>query len=142
MICEHDKFHCEEGIVISSIMDTVSITLYIFLVSLILNFLIFFVGEEQISHLILNRPILGPILAGLVGLIPNCASSVILAELYLGNLISAGTMLAGLLVGAGIGLLVLFKENNKIKENIKIVSLLYVIGVAFGIVFEAIKLDL
>ncbi len=142
LMCEHDKCHCEDGIVKSSIRHTVSITLYIFLVSLILNSLIFFVGEEHISHLILNRPILGPILAGLVGLIPNCASSVILAELYLGNLISAGTMMAGLLVGAGIGLLVLFKENNKMKENIKIVSLLYGIGVTFGVLLEAVKLVL
>lgn len=142
LMCEHDKCHCEDGIVKSSIRHTASITLYIFLVSLILNALIFFVGEEHISHFVLNRPILGPILAGLVGLIPNCASSVILAELYLGNLISAGTMMAGLLVGAGIGLLVLFRENHHAKENIKIVSLLYAIGVVFGILLEAVKLVL
>ena len=78
----------------------------------------------------------------MIGLIPNCASSVILAELYLGKMISAGTMLAGLLVGSGIGLLVLWKENKPRKDNIKIVSLLYGTGVLFGILFEAVGLVL
>ena len=81
-------------------------------------------------------------IAGIVGLIPNCAASVILAELYLGNMISAGTMIAGLLVGAGIGLLVLFRENHHTKENIKIVSILYGSGVLFGILLEAMGLVL
>lgn len=141
-MCQHDKCHCEDGIVKSSIRHTVNITIFIFVITLVLNGLIAFLGEETISHLILNRPILGPVIAGLVGLIPNCASSVILAELYLGNMISAGTMIAGLLVGAGIGLLVLFRENKDVRENIKVVALLYGIGVLFGILLEAVGLVL
>lgn len=142
LMCEHDKCHCEEGIVKSSIRHTVNITVFIFVISLVLNWLIFQIGEENISRLILNRRILGPVIAGLIGLIPNCASSVIIAELYIGNMISAGTMIAGLLVGAGVGLLVLVKENHDMKENVKVIFLLYGIGVLFGILFETAGLVL
>lgn len=133
-ICEHDKCHCEEGIIKSSLKHTLNIFVFILIVSFILNFVIHIVGEEQLSNLILNKPILGPIIAGLIGLIPNCASSVIITKLYLENVITVATMIAGLLVNAGVGLLVLFKENKNIKENIKILILLYGIGVVVGIV--------
>ncbi len=141
-MCEHDKCHCEEGIVKSSLKHTINITLFIFGINLMLNAFILHLGEERIAHFILNQPILGPLLAGMVGLIPNCASSVILAELYLENMISAGMMIAGLLVGAGVGLLVLFRENHPTKENIKIVSILYGSGVLCGILLEAMGLIL
>lgn len=135
-MCEHDKCNCENGILKSSIKHTVSITLFIFIITLILDGVIAIVGEENISNLILNRPILGPIVSGIIGLIPNCAASVIIAELYIGNMISCGTMISGLLVGAGVGLLVLFKENSNVKENLKIITILYTIGVICGIILE------
>lgn len=141
-MCEHDHCHCEQGIIKSSIRHTASITLFIFIITLIVNSLISVVGEETISNFILNKPVLGPIICGFVGLIPNCASSVIIAELYIKQMISAGTMIAGLLVGAGVGLLVLFKENNNIKENLKVISLLYVIGVVCGIILELLGVTL
>ena len=83
-----------------------------------------------------GRPILGPMIAGIIGLIPNCASSVILTQMYLENVISISTMISGTLIGAGVGLAVLFKTNKGIKQNIKIISLLYLIGVISGIVLE------
>ena len=132
----HLRQNIDEGIVKSAIKHTANITMFIFLVSFILNGLIDFVGEENISNLVLNRPILGPIIASLVGLIPNCAASVIIAELYIGGMIADGTMIAGLLVSAGVGLLVLFKMNNNIKENFKVVAILYSIGAIVGIVLE------
>lgn len=135
-ICDHEHCHCDEGIVKSAIKHTLNITLFIFLISLILNALINLAGEENISNLVLNRPVLGPVIASLVGLIPNCAASVIIAELYIGGMIADGTMVAGLLVSAGVGLLVLFKMNNNIKENLKIVSILYTIGASVGIILE------
>ena len=141
-LCEHAHCHCEEGVVKSSIKHTVNITIFIFIISLILNALIAWIGEETISNLILNKPILGPVISGLVGLIPNCAASVIIAELYIGQMISSGTMIAGLLVGAGVGLLVLAKENRNKKENVKIISILYLTGVIFGIVLELLGLTL
>ena len=128
-MCEHDHCHCEDGIVKSSINHTINITIFIFIISVILNGLIEWIGEEAISNLIKNQAILGPLVAGFIGLIPNCASSVMIAELYIDGIISSGTMLAGLLVGAGVGLLVLFRENSEFKENIKIISILYAIGV-------------
>ena len=79
---------------------------------------------------------LGPLAAGLVGLIPNCASSVVLTQLYLEGVLGAGSMLAGLLAGSGVGLLVLYKVNDDLKENIKITLFLYTAGVVSGILIE------
>lgn len=140
-ICEHDHCHCEKGIFKSSFKHTLNIFIYILIISIVLNVIIFFVGEDTISNLILNKPILGPVLAGILGLIPNCASSVILTKLYLSGLVSISTMISGLLVSAGVGLLVLFKSNHDVKENIKITILLYTIGVICGIILEFIGLQ-
>ena len=126
----------EKGIVKASLTHTINITIYIFIITLAINCLIALVGEETIEMFIRNNAFLGPVVASLIGLIPNCAASVILTQMYLENLISAATMMSGLLVGAGVGLAVLFKTNKGIKENLKIVGLLYVIGVISGIILE------
>ena len=97
-----------------------------------------FIGEDNLALFVSNNPIIAPILAGIIGLIPNCASSVILTQLYLQNVISVSAMLAGLFVGTGVGLAVLFKTNKNIKENIKIVILLYCVGVMAGIILQLI----
>ena len=99
------------------------------------------IGEEHISDFLQNQPILGPMIAGVIGLIPNCASSVILTQMYLQNVISVATMISGLLVGAGVGLAVLFKTNKGMKQNLKIVALLYIIGVVAGIMIEWIGIQ-
>lgn len=136
-LCEHDHCHCEEGSIWKSALNhTLQIFLFIMIITFIINVLVFWIGEENISHLMLNQPILGPIIAGAVGLIPNCAASVIITNLYLQNVISAASMIAGLLTGAGIGLAVLFKTNQGFKQNIKIVGLLYAIGVISGLLLE------
>ncbi len=138
-ICEHEHCHCEEeGVIKSSLKHTISVFIYIFIISFILNTVIYFIGEDNLSNLILNKPILGPIIAGIIGLIPNCASSVLLTKLYLSNVISVSCMLAGLLVGAGVGILILCKVNKNAKKNAKIIGLLYVIGVISGIILELI----
>lgn len=138
-ICEHEHCHCEEdGIFKSSLKHTINIFVYIVIISFILNTLIHIIGEDRLSALILNRPVLGPVVAGLIGLIPNCASSVILTQLYLTGVISVATMISGLLVGAGVGILILFRVNKNIKENIKITVLLYIIGIIAGILLELI----
>ena len=138
-LCEHDHCHCEKGILKSSIHHTLSIFVFILIVTFIINTAIYFIGEENISNILLNKPIFGPIVSSLIGLIPNCASSVIITNMYLKNVINVGTMIAGLLVNAGVGLVVLFKTNNKIKENIAIICLLYIVGVISGIVLEFLK---
>lgn len=135
-ICEHEHCNCEKGIFRSAVSHTLQITFFILLITLILNGVLEFVGEDALANLILNRPVLGPVLAGVVGLIPNCASSVVITQLYLKGALGVGSMMAGLLVNAGLGLLVLFRVNHDKKENLKILGLLYVIGVVAGIVIE------
>ncbi len=136
--CEHEHCHCEEGIFKSAIRHTVSIFIFIVGITFVLNLIIHSIGEDNLSNLIMNNKILGPMLAGLIGLIPNCASSVIISKLYIESVISASIMIAGLLVNAGVGLLVLFRVNRNLKENIKITSILYGIGVISGIILELI----
>ena len=138
-ICEEGHCHCNEnGILKSSIHHTLNIFIYIIIISFIINTIVYFIGEEAIANLLLNKPIIGPLVAALIGLIPNCASSVIITNMYLQNVISFGSMMAGLLTGSGVGLAVLFKTNKNIKENIKIIFLLYFIGVISGIIIEAL----
>ena len=135
-ICEHEHCHCEEGIVTSAIKHTLNITIFIFFITLVLNGIIAYIGEDTIAHFISKNVILGPIVAGLIGLIPNCASSVILTELFISNVVSMPVLISGVAVNAGVGLLVLFKTNKNVKENIKIVGILYLIGVLAGIILE------
>lgn len=100
-LCEKERCHCEKSLVKSAIKHTVSILIYIFILTLIVNIIIYLIGEETLSSFMSNSKILGPILTALIGLIPNCASSVIITELYLGNLISFGSLIGGLLANAG-----------------------------------------
>ena len=81
-------------------------------------------------------PVVGEAVAALIGLIPNCASSVVITQLYLDNIIGAGAMMSGLLVNAGVGVLVLFRLNRNVKQDLGIVGSLYTIGVFWGIVIE------
>ena len=135
-ICEHEHCHCEEGIIKSSIKHTLSIFIYIVIITFILNIVIHLIGEETLAHFASKNIILGPVVAGLIGLIPNCASSVILTQLFVENVISMPILVSGLCVNAGVGLLVLFRINKNLKENIKITGLLYAIGVISGILLE------
>lgn len=134
-ICEQEHCHCEEGgILRSALVHTLRIGAFILIITFLLNLLFFLVGEDALAELVLNRRILGPVLAGLVGLIPNCAGSVVITQLYLEGVIGAGAMLSGLLTGTGVGLLILFRVNHDRKEDLKILGLLYFIGVLAGIV--------
>ena len=132
-ICEHEHCKCEKGILKSALIHTVKIAAFLVLIAFVLNLVLEFGGEEVLSSFLSERTILGPVLAGVVGLIPNCGSSVVITELYLEGALGFGSMLAGLLVNAGVGLLVLFKVNHNDKENFAIVGLLYAIGVIVGI---------
>lgn len=137
-LCRHEHCHCEKGIFRSALNHTLQITFFVLVISFALNLALYFLGEDALANLILNRPVLGPVLAGVVGLIPNCAASVAITQLYLRGAMSMGAMMAGLLVGAGVGLLVLFRVNHDKKENFKIAGLLYAIGVLSGIVIECL----
>lgn len=132
-ICEHEHCHCEQGIFRSALSHTAQITLFIFAIGIVLNTILHFVGEDALANLILNRTVLGPVLAGVVGLLPNCAGSVVITQLYLQGAMGIGGAMAGLLTGSGVGLLVLFRVNHNKKENLKILGMLYGIGVLVGI---------
>ena len=133
-ICERENCHCEQGILRSALSHTAKITLFIFLIGLVLNLILYFAGDGALSSLLLNHPILGPVLAGLVGMIPNCAGSVAITQLYLQGALEIGGAMAGLLAGSGVGLLVLFRVNHDRKESLRILGLLYGVGVIVGIV--------
>lgn len=135
-ICEKEHCHCERGIVKSALMHTVKIFVYVLLISLLLNCLIGLIGEDVLAGLFSSIPIIGEIIAALVGLIPNCASSVVITQLYLNQIISAGAMMAGLLVNAGVGLLVLLRLNRDRRQNAAIIAMLYGAGVLWGILIE------
>ena len=138
-ICEHEHCHCEKnGILKSAIKHTISILIYIFVITFIINCIVEWVGEDNIATFVGNHAILGPVISSLIGLIPNCAASVILTNLYIQNIISGASLIAGLLTGAGVGLIILFKTNKNIKENIAIVGWLYAIGVFSGIILQLI----
>ncbi|MDD6202062.1 MAG: putative manganese transporter, partial [Lachnospiraceae bacterium] len=102
--CEHEHCHCGEGIMKPAIRHTLQIFFFILLISLCLNLIIEFMGTDVLANFILNKPIIGEMLAGIIGLIPNCAASVVITQLYLDGILPFGTMMAGLLVSSGIGM--------------------------------------
>ena len=108
------------------------------IVNLVLNLIIYYIGEDHLSQLLLHKNIFTYFIASLIGLIPNCASSVLITELYLSNIISIGTLLSGLLTGSGLGILVLFKENKNQKENFMILFTIYFIGVIVGFLIDLV----
>lgn len=133
-LCEHDHCGCEKGIVKSALLHTLQISVFILVINLILNLVLEQVGAETLSQWIWNRPVAGQLLSGAVGLIPNCAASVVITQLYLEGAMDFGAMISGLLANTGVGLLILCRVNRHRGENIKIIGLLYGISVAGGIV--------
>jgi hypothetical protein len=133
-ICEHEHCNCENNsIFVSALKHTLQIGAFLFVITLAINTVIFFVGEDTIGSALKNIPVVGELVSGLVGLIPNCVSSVVITELYVDGVITAGQMLSGLFTSAGVGLLVLFRSNRSIKENLFILLILYAAGVSLGI---------
>ena len=139
-ICDKEHCHCEKGILISSIKHTLNIVVFLFITTFIINIVFHYVGEDYLSKILLKGTILGPFITSLIGLIPNCGASIILTELYLNNAISLSSLIAGLLTGSGTALIVLFKENKNMKENIFIICLLYTLGVISGLILELLNI--
>lgn len=135
-LCERQHCHCERGIWRSAFNHTWKIFLYIVVVSLVLNFVIALVGEETLAAVVLNKPALSLFVSAFVGMIPNCASSVVLTQLYLGGVLGAGALMAGLMSGSGVGFLVLLRVNEDRKENLMIFGLLYAFGVGVGALIQ------
>jgi len=128
--------NCAASLLMDSIMRTLKVFFFIFLVSLAINLVMTAVGQEGISMLFKDLPVVGEMIAALIGLIPNCAASVVITQLYLEGVISAGPMMSGLLASAGVGLLVLFREDKHKKQCFMVVAVLYVVSVAWGVAIE------
>ena len=134
-LCQEDNCHCEDGIIKSSIIHTIKISAFILIINLLLSTII---DKEVITNFVNNNKVLAPIITSIIGLIPNCASSVIITELYLEKIITLGSTLSGLLAGSGVGILVLFKQNKNIKENLIILLILVLIASTCGIILNLI----
>ena len=134
--CDCSNCCCSDGIFYPAIKHTVKISLWIFLITLMLSLGIGFIGEDKLMFLFSGNVFLTSCVATLVGLIPNCASSVVLSKLYIENIITLPSLVSGLLVGAGLGLIVLFKMNRNLKENFAILLGLYVIAVLSSAILQ------
>lgn len=139
-LCDEEHCDCNHSILLSAIKHTLHITLFIFIITLIINTIFTLLGDNYLSKILLNNSILSPFITSLIGLIPNCAASVILTELYLNSTISLGALIGGLLTSSGSSLLVLIKNNKNQKENLSIILLLYALGVLSGIIIELLSL--
>lgn len=137
-LCDHEHCGCHEhgGVLRPALLHTAKMFGFVFLITLVLNFLVEFLGHERLETLLLHDSVFQPFLTALFGLIPNCAASVLLTQLYLEGALQFGAVVAGLCTGAGAGLLVLFRENRNPKDNLKILGILYVAAVVPGVVLQ------
>ncbi len=138
-ICESENCRCEEGIFRSALHHTFNVFLFVFLVGFVLEMVIALIGEDVLARFMSTLPIASQMISAAIALIPNCASSVIITELYLEGVISAGAMMSGLLTGAGIGMLVLFRTNKNTRENLSVAFSLWSIGVILGVILDLVN---
>ncbi|WP_312700414.1 putative manganese transporter [Sedimentibacter sp.] len=130
--------HCDHGLIMPALKHTAKTYVYILITMFIMELAIDIVGEERLSILLMSNTVIQPFITGLVGFIPNCASSIILTQLYLSGSISFGAAVAGLSTGAGVGLIVLFRTRKNIKENIKIMLFTYIFSVIAGSLIQLV----
>lgn len=134
-MCESEGCDCDNNIFKSVIKHTLQIAIFILVINLALGVLFHFYEPESLGSAFWNIPVVGQLLAGLVGLIPNCVASVAITQLYMQGVLNFGAMLSGLLVNSGVALLVLCRVNHHRKENIKIILISYGISVFAGCLF-------
>lgn len=133
--CRNENCNCEEdGIVRSALKHTLNIALFIGAVSLALNLLMGYAGSDAIRNIFSGNPVMSLLVIPLVGLIPNCAASVIITEMFLNGMISSSLLIAGLCANSGVALLVLFRNNKNLRENIFTVFWLYLLSVITGLI--------
>ena len=133
-LCEHSRCGCREhkGILVPALIHTAEIFLFIVVISGAIELCMHFFGEDCLSALRLNSPFFGELAAGALGLIPNCAISVAGAKLYLSGAMSPGALMASSFTGSGLGLLVLFRTNRNLGENLLVLFVVYILGVFIG----------
>lgn len=134
-MCESENCHCEhDSVLVSAIKHTLKIVLIVFAVSCGLNIIFELIGENNLQQIIISVPVVGELVTAVVGLIPNCSASILLTDLYVENAISMGQLVSGVCVNAGVGLIVLYRANKNLKENLAITAVLYGFGVITGII--------
>lgn len=149
-LCEREHCHCDDdhdhahehahgrwSIVRSALVHTVQVTLFILVVTFVFGLAIEYVGQDALGALLANHPVRATFVSALVGLIPNCAASVAITELYLDGVLATGPMLAGLLASGGVGLLVLWRTNVDARQNALITAFVYVVAVGVGLLVGA-----
>ena len=134
--CSHTDW---KAIATCTFKRTFSVLCFLLAANFLLGFGIELIGEERLQAFMLTDSVLQPLLTAFIGLIPNCAPSVILAQMYISGTISLGSVVAGLCTGAGVGLIVLFRVNRGLKSNLAITSLLYFFGAVSGIIIQLIQ---
>ncbi len=138
-MCKEENCKCDhDGIFVSAIKHTLKIIIIVFIITTVINVSVELLGEDRLSGIAIAKPILGELITGLIGLIPNCSSSILLTDLYVENAITLGQLISGLSVNAGVGLIVLFKANKRVKENFVLTAILYGCGVISGIITSII----
>jgi hypothetical protein len=139
-LCEHDHCGCDEnsGVLRPALIHTVKVFAFLLLFTCIIDLAVNFIGMDKLSHFLLSDSALQPLISALVGFIPNCASSVLLTQLYLQGTLSFGALIAGLCTNAGAGMLILFRNKSKVKENMFILLLMYICSVIPGIILHII----
>lgn len=135
-LCEHCGCHDHGGILRPALWHTLRIALFCLVLNFLLHLGFDLLGQERLASLLLSGSWAQPFLAALVGLVPNCAASVMLTQLYLGGVISFGSVLAGLCAGAGVGLAVLLRVNGDKKESLRIVATLYLVSAVVGLITQ------
>ena len=137
-LCEQDHCGCEEDgkILRPALIHTIKVFGFLLLFTIIIDVLVAFIGTDTFSHSLLSDSVFQPFVSAIIGFIPNCASSVLLTQLYVEGTLTFGSLIAGLCTNAGAGMLVLFRNKSKFKENIKILIILYVCSVIPGIILH------
>ena len=134
-MCESENCHCDhDGVLVSAIKHTLKIILIVFVVSCGLNIAFELIGENNLQQIIISVPVVGELVTAVIGLIPNCSASILLTDLYVENAISMGQLVSGVCVNAGVGLIVLYRANKNLKENLAITAALCAFGVITGTV--------
>lgn len=134
--CEREHDDHDKGILYSALIHTIQVTIWLFIITLLLNGLVELIGSETIQEFVSRNNKISIIVCALLGLIPNCASSIILSSMYLESIISFPAVCAGLLANAGTGAIVLFRVNPKIKENLLILLYIFVVALISGFILQ------
>ena len=139
-LCKHDHCGCEEngGILRPSLIHTIKVFGFLLLFTILIDLFVALIGTDRLSHFLLSDSIFQPLLSAIIGFIPNCASSILLTQLYIEGTLSFGALIAGLCTNAGAGMLILFRDKTRHKENLKIVGIMYICAIIPGIILHSI----